>query len=372
VYCIFVDYKGAFDALNRTTLGRILSLFLSPPMVRRVMCLYIDAKANVKIKNTVGPLFDLLRGVRQGCPASPSFFTVALAFVSWTFRSSFRGIKLVHLYLSTIEYADDQMLFTLSPAGMQEMLTFLSQTALPLGLRLAPTKCELICFHRPGTVNKNTLPIVKLGETVIPWKSSVIYLGSLFAEDGSSLAATKHRICCAETVVKRLNARVFRRRAVGNRLKGRFVGSAVVASLLYGLQHCAFGKRKQRCLDGYFLRLAKRVMRLPHNFHLSYTAAENALGVKRPSTTLARDRLRWLGHVLRSDDLVLTEVLNFVPEGGARGRGRPRRRLYDTVKEDLSVRGVAINSRDQASFWAAVSNISSDRVAWRAIVSAAV
>ena len=147
VYCMFVDYKGAFDALNRTTLGRVLGLFLSTAMVRRVMLLYFDAKANVKIKNVVGPVFDLLRGVHQGCPASPSFFTVALAFVSWTFRSTFQGIKLVNLYLSTIEYADDQMLFTLSSDGLQEMLTFLSDTALPFGLRLAPQKCELICFH---------------------------------------------------------------------------------------------------------------------------------------------------------------------------------------------------------------------------------
>ena len=65
VYSMYTTYyKGAFDALNRTTLGRVLGLFLSPSMVRRVMCLYFDAKANVKIKNTIGPAFDLLRGVR--------------------------------------------------------------------------------------------------------------------------------------------------------------------------------------------------------------------------------------------------------------------------------------------------------------------
>ena len=69
--------------------------------------------------------------------------------------------------------------------------------------------------------------------------------------------------------------------------------------------------------------LAKRVMRLPHDFHLSYTAAEERLGVKRPSTLLAKERLRWIGHALRSDDTVLLEVLTYVPEGGARGRGRP-------------------------------------------------
>ena len=365
VYCVFVDYKGAFDALNRTSLGRVLGLFLSPAMVRRVMSLYFDAKANVKIKNIIGPEFDLLRGVRQGCPASPNFFTAALAFVSWTFRCTFTGIKLITLHLSTIEYADDQMLFTMSPAGLQEMVTFLSDTALPLGLRLAPDKCELICFHRPGTVARSTLPVVTLGAKILPWKASVIYLGSLFAEDGSTLAAIKHRICCAETIVKKLNPRVFRRRAVNNKLKGKFVNSAVLASLLYGLQYCAVGKRENRCLDGYFLLLAKRVMRLPHDFHLAYSVAEERLGMQRPSKLLGKERVRWIGHVLRSDDVILREVLAFVPEGGARGRGRPRRRFYDTIKDDLALRNFQPATTSQEAFWASVADKAEDRMAWR-------
>ena len=195
------------------------------------------------------------------------------------------------------------------------MLTYLSDTALPLGLRLAPQKCELICFHRPGTIDKNTLPEIKLGEHIVPWKTSVVYLGSRFTEDGSVLAAVKHRVCCAESVVKRLNAHVFCRRVVGGHLKGRFVSSAVFASLLYGLQYCAIGKRDQRCLDGFYLRLVKRILHLPHDFHLSYVEAENRTGVKRPSLRLAKERLRWTGHVLRSDEKVLSEVLMFVPDG---------------------------------------------------------
>ena len=105
-------------------------------------------------------------------------------------------------------------------------------------------------------------------------------------------------------------------------------------------------------------------MRLPHDFHLSYIAAERSLGVKRPSTILARERLRWLGHVLRSDDVVLTEVMTFIPEGGARGRGRPRLRFYDTIKEDLSVRGIVITARNQTSYWSTLADTTRDRVAW--------
>ena len=51
-------------------------------------------------------------------------------------------------------------------------------------------------------------------------------------------------------------------------------------------------------------------------FHLSYVDAERLTGVARPSLRLATERLRWTGHVLRSDDKVLAEVLTFIPEGG--------------------------------------------------------
>ena len=123
----------------------------------------------------------------------------------------------------------------------------------------------------------------------------VVYLGSCIAEDGNTLVAIKHRICCAETVVKRLNPRVFCRHSVDNKLKGHFNKSAVFASLLYGLEHCAFGTREQRCLDGFFLRMAKRVMYLRYDHHLSYEKAEEELGVQRPSLRLMEERLRGTG-----------------------------------------------------------------------------
>ena len=363
-----VDYKGAFDALNRTTLGRVLSLFLSPPMVRRVLSLYFDARAKVSVNNSTGPEFPLLRGVRQGCPASPSFFTVALAFISRSFRIAFEGIKLVSLHLSTLEYADDQILFTLTAEGMQEMLNFIIASAEPFGLRLSPAKCELICFHRPGSIDKGMLPVVRIGDKTLSWKSSVVYLGSRVAEDGNTLVAIKHRICCADTVAERLNPRVLKRRAVNGKLKGKFIDSAVFASLLYGLEHCAVGIRDKRCMDGFFLRLAKHALHLRYDYHLSYEEAEEKLGVQRPSIRLRKERLRWTGHLLRSEDSVLYEALVFVPEGGARGRGRPRRRFYDTVKADITERGLNITANSQVRFWQHLAELAADRLGWKTIV----
>jgi hypothetical protein len=179
----------------------------------------------------------------------------------------------------------------------------------------------------------------------------------------------KHRTCCAESVVDRLNQRVFRRCAVGARLKGHFISSAVFASLLYGLEHCAFSPRDRRCLDGYFLRLAKRVLHLRYDYHLSYTEAEERLGVERPSQLLAKNQLRWIGHALRSEDTVLQEVLTFKPEGGARRRGRPELRFYDTLKADLSERDITLPSRNQSEFWQLLSEKTADRVSWQKTVN---
>ena len=152
------------------------------------------------------------------------------------------------------------------------------------------------------------------------------------------------------------------------KLIGHFVESAVFPSLLYGLEHCAMGIRDRRCLDGYYLRLAKRIMHMRFDYHLSYREAEERLGVCRPSIQLAKERLRWVGHVLRSEDLVLREVLHFVPDGGARGRGRPRRRYYDTIKQDILDRSITIGSRDQTQFWNELSVTAADRNVWRSTV----
>jgi len=143
----------------------------------------------------------------------------------------------------------------------------------------------------------------------------------------------------------------------------------VFASLLYGLEVCACGARDKRRLDGFFIRLAKRVLHLKYDFHLSYEEAERRLGVERPSTILSRNRIRWTGHMLRSEDTVLREVLSYVPENGRRSRGRPRLRYFDTLKADLAERDTTNSNIKQDAFWKLVAEKAADRTSWRKIVN---
>ena len=63
--------------------------------------------------------------------------------------------------------------------------------------------------------------------------------------------------------------------------------------------------------------------------------------------------------------MALIKVLKFTPEGGARGRGRPRLRYYDTVKMDLGAIGIIITARNQQQFWNILAASAEDRAAWQ-------
>jgi len=175
--------------------------------------------------------------------------------------------------------------------------------------------------------------------------------------------------CCAETVVQCLNNRVFSLTDLS------LTNSKDIFWNLQFSHHCytdsnigAMRIRDRRYFDGYFLQLAKRIMHMRFVYHLSYVEAEERLSVCRPSLRIAKERQRWVEHVLRNEDSVLRKVLHFTPSGGARGRGRPRYRYYDTVKQDITERSIEIGIRYQTRFWNELFIVVDDRNLWRSTV----
>ena len=67
--------------------------------------------------------------------------------------------------------------------------------------------------------SKKGLLIVTVGDKVLSWKTSVVYIGSHIVEEGKTLVAGKHIICFAEDVVKRLNMCLFHSGAINRKLK---------------------------------------------------------------------------------------------------------------------------------------------------------
>ena len=83
-------------------------------------------------------------------------------------------------------------------------------------------------------------------------------------------------------------------------------------------------------------------------------------GLPSMEDLLIRKNLRWTGHLMRmSPDRLSKQVLYSQLSSGQRKRGRPRLRFKDTIKRNLKLRDIKIDS------WTSLSQQSHK---WRATV----
>ena len=73
VFCAFIDFKKAFDSINRDLLFyRLLSYNIDGKIFKAIKSLYKDTVSTVKINEYITEYFDVLYGVKQGDNLSPT------------------------------------------------------------------------------------------------------------------------------------------------------------------------------------------------------------------------------------------------------------------------------------------------------------
>lgn len=75
LYCCFVDYRKAFDSVNRNFLfKKLIKLGVRGKMFQSILSLYKNVKSCVKYKNNFSEFFNVEQGVLQGEALSPLLF----------------------------------------------------------------------------------------------------------------------------------------------------------------------------------------------------------------------------------------------------------------------------------------------------------
>ena len=79
VYCAFIDYRKAFDFVDRVSLWKkMLSLGINGSLLKVIYNLYYGAKSCVKSNGKMSEYFHCNVGVRQGENLSPLLFAIFL------------------------------------------------------------------------------------------------------------------------------------------------------------------------------------------------------------------------------------------------------------------------------------------------------
>jgi hypothetical protein len=154
VYAAFIDYKKAFDTVNRDKLWDTLEkLKTSSKLVSMLKSMYSSVQSCVRWGASLSDFFECLQGVKQGCLLSPLIFSLFVSevadFVRENGKHGFQlipGLEEVFLLL----FADDIVLLSSTPAGLQNQITNLERASKSLGLTVNLDKTKVMVFRKGG------------------------------------------------------------------------------------------------------------------------------------------------------------------------------------------------------------------------------
>ena len=175
LYTAFIDFKKAYDTIDRDTLfQRLKTLGINGLFFQNIVAMYENTKYLIKVKNGyLDPITSNL-GLRQGCPLSPMLFNLYIEDIKDIFEESCNPITIQDEKISHFLYADDLVLISNSAEGLQNSLDKLSHYASLKYLTINTKKSKTMIFNPTGKYIKGEFNINK---KIIEPVKSFCYLG---------------------------------------------------------------------------------------------------------------------------------------------------------------------------------------------------
>ncbi|MES9976933.1 MAG: reverse transcriptase domain-containing protein [Candidatus Thiodiazotropha sp.] len=374
---VFLDIRGAFDAIDRASLWDCLNRFGVPlKYVKLLEALYSQTTSRVRVYGELSNTFSVSSGVRQGCPISPFLFNFAIDDILQSVFASLPDNG-VELYpgnkVTDLVYADDIALMGFDPTTVQLALDRLAVEARRYGLCFAPNKCKILLQDWQGIP-----PVFSLSGEPVEVVDKFVYLGSVISAGGSVEIEVTTRIAKARLAFTNLN-HLWRRRDISLSLKGRVYSATVRAVLVYGCEAWPLRVEDMRKLSVFDHRCLRRISHTSWQHKVSNSDVRQRvfgnINCKSIEEVISLHRLRWLGHVLRMPATRLPKRCLFALSGPGwkkiRG-GQPMtwRRGMKTMTAGLAAVGSSRlpgwGPRDSESVWLhTLEDMARNRSQWR-------
>ena len=113
IYFCFTDYAKAFDCVDHKKLWKILKEMGIPDHLTCLLRnLYAGQEATVRTGHGITDLFQIGKGIRQGCILSPCLFNLYAEYIMRNagLKEAQAGIKIAGRNINNLRYADDTTL----------------------------------------------------------------------------------------------------------------------------------------------------------------------------------------------------------------------------------------------------------------------
>ena len=198
LYCAFVDYKKAFDMVDRTALWtKLVGLGIGGRVMRVIMNLYQRAKAVVRVGGRLTESFPRNIGVRQGESLSPLLFALFIRDLNGYLATKYDGLVGLaeelteaartddelesYLNLFILLYADDTIIMAETAEELQKALNALHDYCQEWKLEVNLDKTKIVIF---ASRRVDDYPAFLFGHGLVKVVDEYLYLGITFYRTG--------------------------------------------------------------------------------------------------------------------------------------------------------------------------------------------
>ncbi|KAE9522623.1 hypothetical protein AGLY_016986 [Aphis glycines] len=360
IHLMFIDYKAAYDSINREKLWNVMNKMGIPAkLVRMIRACAYESKSKVSFGGEVSDEFPVTTGLRQGDALSPALFNIALESVIRKVLIQAKGIKMNNNNeLTVVAYADDIVLIAESEDDLRNTTSILLNEGKEIGLKINESKTKYMILSR----RNHNISYLKVDDYKFERVQSFKYLGTEINESANSHEEVKKRITAANRCYYSLMP-LFKSRLLSINSKITLYKVIVKPVALYACSTWATTKSDEGKLGVFERKILRKIFGPKRNNDGEYEVRGNRELYdlyKEPTIvgSLKSTRISWAGHVWRSEGMI-GSITNWKPDT-KRPRGRPRQRWVDRVKEDLKLLNVR-NAEECAN----------DREEWKQYVVAA-
>lgn len=322
----FLDLEKAYDRIPWELIWHALRSHGVPEAyVSWIKILYNNTSGVVRTPSGTSPPFPITVGVHQGSAISPFIFILCMNLIT-------ADLQTPHPW--SLLFADDVFLASTCRLPLEQQTQQWKNRLAEFGMRLNTKKTEYLELdpQTDGTITIDGEPLKKT--------STFKYLGSTLTSDGNIDVDVRTRINAAWMKWRTVTGVLCDRR-MPDRLKSKIYKSVVRPVALYGSECWPAAARHEQALNTMEMRMLRWSIGLTRWDRVTNVDVRKRLGVAPIVEKMRETRLRWYGHVMRSDeDSIARTALRYDPPG-QRPRGRPKKRWMDRIKDDMKTTNAA-------------------------------
>ena len=275
LYILAIDFKKAFDSVDRKMMINILKNYKIEPNVIDILYeVYRGDETKLFINNEECATIKVNTGIRQGCNCSGLLFIMVTYYIIGKIQRSGLGYRDIDFTIPCLFYADDGLIMAHNREDLAKLLKIIETSSAECGLQLNKEKCKIISFNNN---DKQEIEGIRMVE-------ELKYLG--ITVENKKRWYGKH---IQDNINKGIKLSNYMYSIIGGSCNRLLIGKTfwkilALPSVLYGQETILYNTREIDQMQRVENKAYRTILNLP-----MYTAVEFLRGEIGSSTIIARD-----------------------------------------------------------------------------------